>query len=115
MMINSVTGIGAPPVAPLGPLSNVAQMPQVRELIESGDENALAFGSLLDAYMGIVNEAGRAGAHSQNMSVDFALGNTDDMLGVILAQEMAYTSMYFAVQVTSKMIEAYREIMRMQL
>jgi len=114
MNIQSITGVGAPPVQPLGPLSNVVQLPQVRELLQV-DEHPMGFSSLLDAYMGIVNEAGRTGAHAQQLSMDFALGNTDDMLSVILAGEMAYTSMYFAVQVTSRMIEAYREIMRMQL
>jgi len=37
------------------------------------------------------------------------------MLAVILAQEKAYTSLNFTVQVTSRIIDAYREIMRIQV
>ena len=90
-----------------------AQRPEAGSL--AGETGGLAFQSLLNAYMGIVGDAGRNVDHAQHLQIEFALGNHDDMLSVILAQEMAYTSMHFAVQVTSRMIEAYREIMRMQI
>ena len=89
-----------------------AQAPQIGSL---DGETQLAFQSLLDAYMGIVGDAGRNVKIMEHLQLEFALGNHDDMLSVIMAQEMAYTSMHFAVQVTSRMIEAYREIMRIQL
>ena len=80
-----------------------------------GEEGGIAFQELLGAYMNIVGDAGRMEQHAQYLQVEFALGNHDDMLSVILAQEMAFTSMNFAVQITSRIIEAYREIMRMQI
>lgn len=79
----------------------------------SGEESS--FESLFQAYLDMVNSAGRIEATAQHLQVEYALGNHDDMLAVILAQEMAYTSLYFAVQVTNRIIEAYREIMRMQI
>jgi flagellar hook-basal body complex protein FliE len=88
-----------------------AQTPQV-----GFDESpSLAFASILEAYMGVVGDAGRSVAHAQDLQINFALGNHDDMLSVVLAQEAAYTTMSFAVQITSRIIEAYREIMRMQI
>ncbi|MCL2854287.1 MAG: flagellar hook-basal body complex protein FliE [Defluviitaleaceae bacterium] len=75
----------------------------------------LAFQNLLDSYMDMVNEAGRSVSRAEHLQIEFALGNHDDMLSVVLAQEMAYVSMHFAVQVTSRIIDAYREIMRMQI
>ena len=78
-------------------------------------EGGIAFQELLGAYMNIVGDAGRIEQHAQELMVDFVLGNHDDMLSVILAQEMAATSMSFAVQITSRIVEAYREIMRMQI
>jgi len=80
-----------------------------------GNTNDIAFQDILGAYMGIVGDAGRMEVQAQQLQIDFALGNHDDMLSVILAQEMAFTSMNFAVQITSRIVEAYREIMRMQL
>ena len=95
---------------------NLQNPAQIAGVINAPQENErLAFETLLDAYMGMVGAAGRTEMHAQQLSVDFALGNHDDMLSVILAQEMAYVSMHFAVQVTSRIIEAYREIMRMQI
>jgi len=80
-----------------------------------GEGGGIAFQDLLGAYMGILGDAGRAEQHYQHLQVEFALGNHDDMLSVIMAQEMAITSVNFAVQITSRIIEAYREIMRMQI
>ncbi|MDR2167895.1 MAG: flagellar hook-basal body complex protein FliE [Clostridiales bacterium] len=107
-----IGGIQPGPQA-LGAVQDIirAQTPQVG----FEESPALAFESLLNAYMGIVGDAGRNVDIAQNLQVQFALGNHEDMLSVILAQEMAYTSMHFAVQVTSRIIEAYREIMRMQI
>jgi len=78
-------------------------------------EDDVPFESLLQAYLGMVNQTGRMEAHAHNLQIEYALGNHDDMLAVILAQEMAYTALHFTVQVTNRVIEAYREIMRMQI
>ena len=97
--------------------SNIAQMPSFGALqqVQVPQEDRLAFETILDAYMSMVGSAGRAEAHAQHLAIEHALGNHDDMLSVILAQEMAYTSINFAIQVTSRIIESYREIMRMQI
>jgi len=73
------------------------------------------FESILSAYMDMVSSAGRLETQAQNLQIGYALGNHDDMLSVILAQEMAYTSLHFTVQVTNRIIQAYQEIMRMQV
>ena len=78
-------------------------------------EEDAPFESLFQAYLGLVNSAGNLENQAQTLQVEYALGQHDDMLAVILAQEMAYTAMYFTVQVTNRVIEAYREIMRMQI
>ena len=87
---------------------------QIREPNATGESSSV-FSMMLDAYTSMVNTAGALEANAQNLSIDFAIGRHDDMLAVILAQEQAYSSMFFTVQVTSRIIEAYREIMRMQI
>ena len=74
-----------------------------------------SFDTIFSAYMDMVNSAGRAEAQAQNLQIEYALGNHDDMLAVIIAQEMAFTSLHFTVQVTNRIIQAYQEIMRMQV
>lgn len=55
----------------------------------------------------------------QNVSVDlarqFAAGETDDLVRVITAAEEASIALQLAVQVRNKVVEAYQEIMRMQV
>ena len=81
----------------------------------NGIQETQSFDTIFSAYMDMVNSAGRMEAQAQNLQIEYALGNHDDMLAVILAQEMAYTSLHFTVQVTNRIIQAYQEIMRMQL
>ena len=103
---------------------NMQQTAQALELLQSANqirntnntqETSSVFSTLLDAYMGMAATASALENQAQNVSIDFAIGRHDDMLAVILAQEQAYSSMFFTVQVTSRIIEAYREIMRMQI
>ena len=112
-------------------LGNVAAMPQSAQPVldaaanftrppvglaqVSETENVQSFDTLLSAYIDMVNSAGRMEAQAQNLQIDYALGNHDDMLSVILAQEMAFTSLHFTVQITNRILQAYQEIMRMQL
>ena len=79
------------------------------------EQDAHSFERFFNAYMGLVNQTAEMGNIAERTSIDFALGHTDDMLAVILAQEQAYVALHFTVQVTSRIIQAYQEIMRMQV
>ena len=111
-------------------LGNVAAMqPNAQRIIDTANflrppagitqtnrpEEIQSFDTIFSAYMDMVNAAGRAEAQAQNLQIEYALGNHDDMLAVILAQEMAFTSLHFTVQVTNRILQAYQEIMRMQV
>jgi flagellar hook-basal body complex protein FliE len=74
-----------------------------------------AFGAIFDSFMGMVGEANRLENEANQWQLDFVTGKTDDMLAVTLAQEKAYTSLNFTVQVTNRLIEAYREILRIAM
>jgi flagellar hook-basal body complex protein FliE len=71
-----------------------------------------AFGDIYNAYIGLVTETDTYQAAAEKAQVDYTLGKTDDMAAVLLAQEKAYASLNFTVQVTNKVLDAYREIMR---
>ena len=74
-----------------------------------------SFESFYNAYLNMIDETNTYQLQADQIQLDFAAGKTDDMLSVMLAQEKAYTSFNFTVQVTNKLVDAYREIMRMQL
>lgn len=109
--INPIQPGQTPMLDQINPLRNIGGTPAAPNVTETEE----SFGTLFEAYMNIVNEAGRMEMQSQQLQVGFALGQHDDMMSVVLAQEAAYTSLYFTVQVTNRIIEAYREIMRMQI
>lgn len=46
---------------------------------------------------------------------DMVVGKTDDIHSVMIAIQKAQVSLQFAVQVRNKLVEAYQEIMRMQV
>ena len=73
------------------------------------------FGDIYNSFLRIYEEANNFQNELQSLQLDFASGKTDDILAVMMAQERAYASLNFAVQVTNKAVEAYREIMRMQI
>jgi len=97
---------------PLSQINNISFKPQP----EKRDVNAKdAFSSAFDAAMAVLNETNNYQKASDALQFDLASGRTDNILSVLLAQEKAYSSLNFTVQVTNRIIEGYREIMRMQL
>ena len=97
---------------PLREVGNISFQPRT----EKRDINPKdAFSAIFDAAMGVLNESNHIQKASDALQLDLAAGRTDDILSVLLAQEKAYSSLNFTVQVTNKLIEGYKEIMRMQL
>jgi len=97
---------------PLSELNNISFKPR----LENQNPNAKdAFNSVLDAAISVLNETNSFQHTADKLQLDLAAGRTDNILSVLLAQEKAYSSLNFTVQVTNKIIESYREIMRMQL
>ena len=52
---------------------------------------------------------------ADELAMDFASGNTEDLHQVMIAAEEARISMELAVQVRNKIVEAYKELSAMQL
>lgn len=52
---------------------------------------------------------------ADELSMDFASGNTEDLHQVMIAAEEARISMELAVTVRNKIVEAYKELSSMQL
>ncbi len=52
---------------------------------------------------------------SDELSAEFAAGRTDNIHQVLIAIEKADMALQFTLQVRSKILDAYNEIMRMQI
>lgn len=79
------------------------------------NDNASIFETFLDASTKLYSETNALQNDVTNKQIAFATGESDNILEVMLAQEKANTSLTFTTQVTNKLIEAYREIMQVQL
>ncbi|MDR3091284.1 MAG: flagellar hook-basal body complex protein FliE [Clostridiales bacterium] len=73
------------------------------------------FETFLKSAMDTINETNTQQLKVDKLYTDLATGRTDDLLAVSLAEEKAAASLSFTVQVTNKIIDAYKEIMRTQL
>ena len=91
------------------PLSGAGQ----RRVVETpgGEE----FGGFLSAAIDLLNETSRLEHAAQSMQLDYITGRTDDILGVVLAEQRAQMALNFTVQITSRVVEAYRQIISMQI
>jgi len=74
-----------------------------------------AFEGFFDAAVKLLDDTNRLQIIDERMTVAYAAGLIDDELAVVMAQQKAYSSLNFTVQVTNRVIEAYREIMRIAI
>lgn len=92
-------------------------MPQSLELtpvttLKPAGENTESFSKLLGDALDKVNELQKS---AEQMGVDLAAGKNIDIHNVMIAAEKASLAVALTVQVRNKVIEAYQEVMRMQL
>lgn len=73
------------------------------------------FDSFLQTFTDMYKETDMSIQEVSNIQTDLALGKTDDIVGLTMAMEKANASLNFTIQVTNRVLEAYKEIMRMQM
>ncbi len=79
------------------------------------DENAGDFSSILNAMMNSVNETNILQNQAEAAEIEFALGESDNTHDLLIAQTKANTALQYTVAVRDKIIEAYQQIMQMQI
>lgn len=96
-----------PPLQPLAPLSGV---PNTGEQAGSGGEPAFA-----DVLKQALRDVSDAQAQAEGEARNLMVGDGTDMHSAILAVQKADVSFQMMMAVRSKLIDAYREVMRMQM
>lgn len=82
------------------------------QFTDAADQNVTSFAESLKNAVNSVNELQK---DADLMSQKLATGETKNIPEVMIAVEKADIALKLAVQVRNKMIEAYQEIMRMQV
>ncbi len=72
----------------------------------------VSFGEYLNSALMKVSDLEN---QASKLKEDFALGKTDNIPEVLIAGEKASVALQFTMQVRNKILDAYSEIMRMQI
>lgn len=96
--INSLPQIQAVPGSKVSPQSNSA--------------SKTSFADVINDAIGKVNELQ---VESSNMTDDFLTGKSDNIHSVIIAGSKADLALQMTLQVRNKVMDAYKEIMNMQM
>lgn len=84
----------------------------LRSVNEETKSPEVSFGEYLNsALMKVTDLENGAG----KLKEDFALGKTDNIPEVLIAGEKANIALQFTMQIRNKILDAYSEIMRMQI
>jgi flagellar hook-basal body complex protein FliE len=96
------------------PISQVNQLisPQISSAGKTTDS---PFKMLFDSAMNNLDNTNQLTKTADQMSLDFAVGKIDNIADVMVAQEKASVALQYTVQLRNKLLDAYNEIMRMQL
>jgi flagellar hook-basal body complex protein FliE len=80
--------------------------------IPGQDSTTTSFASYLNDALNKTNDLQ---LDSEKITNDFAVGKTDNIHQVMIASEKADVALQFTMQIRNKILDAYNEIMRIQI
>lgn len=96
----------------ISPISSVGELNAAGEQQGVQKNSGAGFQQLLSQAVGELEQAGVAAAQNNTA---LALGNVNDLAQVQIDAMKAQTLLQTTVQLTSRMVNAYKEIMQMQI
>jgi len=91
----------------------VTKMPQVG--MKNEDKAGTNFNDLYKSAINMLEDTNTLQKNADQMSIDFALGKVDSVHDVMIAQEKASIALQYTVQLRDSVLDAYNQIMRMQV
>jgi flagellar hook-basal body complex protein FliE len=97
----------------IGPISPKLQVPEVRiPQKQGGESNGAGFGEILKDAISTANELQK---QSDQEIQKLMTGESQDLHTTVIAMQKADLSFQMMMQVRNKIVQAYQEIMRMQV
>ena len=105
-------------------INNMAELYNISSpYIETAYENARhvrvvegnSFDMAFQAAMNMIDETNDYSNAAESEEIKFALGESDNTHDLLVAQEKSNVALQFTVAVRDKVLDAYREIMQMQM
>lgn len=78
-------------------------------------DNVTAFDSLFSSAINMYKEADELQNAAEESEINFALGYATSTHDLAIAQQKANIALQYTVKVTNKALEAYKELMNMQI
>ena len=79
------------------------------------NNNQNLFGTMFQAALDNINTTNQYLSDAENAEISFALGETDNTHDLTIALQKASTALQYTIAVRDKFLEAYKEIMNMQV
>jgi flagellar hook-basal body complex protein FliE len=97
----------------IGPLNPKLQVPEIRSSqTQAGEKSGTGFGDILKDAISTANELQK---QSDLQIQKFMAGESQDLHTTVIAMQKADLSFQMMMQVRNKIVQAYQEIMRMQM
>ena len=78
-------------------------------------DNQNMFGTMFQTALDNINTTNQYLSDAENAEIAFALGEVDNTHDLTIALQKASTALQYTIAVRDKFLEAYREIMNMQI
>lgn len=124
--LNSITGLTG--LSSTSSMSNLSKLSEkevasiysayndtLSSLTGISDEDGKDFSTILDSMMNAVDETNTLQNQAEAAEIQFALGQSDNTHDLLVAQTKANVSLQYTVAVRDRLIEAYQQIMQMQI
>lgn len=106
MDLYSVSGI-----TPVNSVESISGVLTNNTKVADGD----VFQSILDTAIENINTTNSYLSNAENEEIKFALGQTENTHDLTIALQKASTALQYTVAIRDKLLEAYKEIMQMQI
>ena len=95
----------------VGPVRVAENVEVVKQKVPSGN----MFETILNSAIDNINNTNSLLSDAENEEVKFAMGQTENAHDLMIALNKASTALQYTVAVRDKFMEAYKEIMNMQI
>ncbi|MBE5940489.1 MAG: flagellar hook-basal body complex protein FliE [Lachnospiraceae bacterium] len=90
--------------------SDVSKMGETATVSENG-----AFSQILSSAMNLISETNALSNAAEEAEISFAMGETESIHDVTVAQQKALVSLQYTVAIKNAVLSAYNELMNMQV
>ena len=88
---------------------------RVYNVLGNNDDEAGSFSAIFDQAVQNINTTNAYLSDAENEEIRWALGKTDNTHDLTIAMQKASEALQYTVAVRDKMLEAYKELMQMQI